>query len=140
VVSLLSESDKRAAATISGGVELSRWAAQHPPQEVAERLQAAGVAAGPMNRPDEVYDHPQLRWRNVLVDMTHPLFEMPLPAETGPATFRNSPASPQRPAPLPGADTRRVCRDVLGMTATQIDELIASGALFAAEDREGVPQ
>jgi crotonobetainyl-CoA:carnitine CoA-transferase CaiB-like acyl-CoA transferase len=140
VVSLLSESDKRAAATISGGVELSRWAAQHPPQEVAERLQAAGVAAGPMNRPDEVYDHPQLRWRNVLVDMTHPLFEMPLPAETGPAPFRNIPASPQRPAPLPGADTRRVCRDVLGMTATQIDELIASGALFAAEDREGVPQ
>jgi crotonobetainyl-CoA:carnitine CoA-transferase CaiB-like acyl-CoA transferase len=140
VVSLLSESDKRAAATISGGVELSRWAAQHPPQEVAERLQAAGVAAGPMNRPDEVYDHPQLRWRNVLVDMTHPLFEMPLPADTGPATFRNIPASPQRPAPLPGADTRRVCRDVLGMTATQIDELIASGALFAAEDREGVPQ
>jgi crotonobetainyl-CoA:carnitine CoA-transferase CaiB-like acyl-CoA transferase len=68
----------------------------------------------------------------------HPLFEVPLPAETGPAPFRNIPASPQRPAPLPGADTRGVCRDVLGMTDRQIQNLIDAGVLFAAEDRQGV--
>ncbi len=140
VVSLLSESDRRAADGVTGGAELADWAALHPPQRAAAQLQAAGVAAGPMNRPDEVYDHPQLRWRNVLADMTHPLFEFPLPAETGPAPFRNIPQSPQRPAPLPGADTRRVCRDVLGMAEGRIDELIGTGVLFAAEDREGVPQ
>ena len=90
-----------------------------------------------MYRPGEVYEHPQLRWRNVLADMAHPLFEVPLPAETGPAPFRNIPTSPQRPAPLPGADTRRVCRDVLGMTEQQTEQLIESGVLFA-EDRQGV--
>jgi crotonobetainyl-CoA:carnitine CoA-transferase CaiB-like acyl-CoA transferase len=81
-----------------------------------------------------------LRWRKVLADMTHPLFDVPLPAETGPAPFRNIPHSPQRPAPLPGADTRQVCRDLLSMTAGRIDELIGTGVLFAAEDREGVRQ
>ena len=140
VVSLLSAADRRAAAEVTGGAELTDWAGRHSPQEVAERLQAAGVAAGPMNRPDDVYDHPQLRWRKVLADMTHPLLEVPLPAETGPAPFRNIPASPQRPAPLPGADTRQVCLDALGMTAGQVEDLIATGVLFTAEDREGVPQ
>jgi crotonobetainyl-CoA:carnitine CoA-transferase CaiB-like acyl-CoA transferase len=140
VVSLLSESDRRAAADVAAGEDLTDWAAQHSPQQAAARLQAAGIAAGPMNRSDEVYEHPQLRWRKVLADMTHPLFDVPLPAETGPAPFRNIPQSPQRPAPLPGADTRQVCRDLLSMTAGRIEELIGTGVLFAAEDREGVRQ
>ena len=138
VVSITSDADRRAVAEVTGDVPLADWAARHTPAEVADRLQGAGVAAGPMYRPDDVYDHPQLRWRKVLGDMVHPLFDVPLPAETGPAPFRNIPASPQRPAPLPGADTRRVCRDVLGMTEQETEQLIASGVLFAAEDRQGV--
>lgn len=137
VVSIASDADRRALADVTGDASLGDWVAVRTPHEVAERLQAAGVAAGPMNRPDEVYDHPQLRWRNLLVDMVHPLFEVPLPAETGPAPFRNIPASPHRPAPLPGADTRRVCRDVLGMTDQDTERLIEAGVLFAAEDRQG---
>ena len=139
VVSMTSDADRRAVAGVTGGATLADWAARHTPTEVADRLQAAGVAAGPMYRPDEVYEHPQLRWRNMLVDMVHPLFEVPLPAESGPAPFRNIPASPQRPAPLPGADTRRVCRDVLGMTEQHIEQLITAGVLFGAEDRQGAP-
>ncbi len=135
VVSLCSDADRRAVAGLTS--DLAAWAAERTPLQAAELLQAAGVAAGPMNRPDEVYDHPQLRWRNVLADMTHPLLEVPLPAETGPARFRNIPPAPRRPAPLPGADTRRVCRDILGMTAERTEQLIASGVLFAAGDREG---
>ncbi len=124
---------------------LAEWAAGHTPEQVAERMQADGVSAGPMNRPEDVYDHPQLRWRNVLADMAHPLFEVPLPAETGPAPFRNIPHSPQRPAPLPGADTRSVCREVLGMDEGRIERLIDAGVVFVAEPRqeaakEGVPQ
>jgi crotonobetainyl-CoA:carnitine CoA-transferase CaiB-like acyl-CoA transferase len=136
VVSLRSERDRRAIADLIGAAALDDWAAQHTPHDVAQTLQAAGVAAGPMLRPDDVYDHPQLRWRHVLADMDHPLFEVPLPAETGPAPFRKIPPSPQRPAPLPGADTRQVCRDVLGMPAEQTEQLIAEGVLFA-EEREG---
>ena len=124
----------------SGDPGLPGWAARHTPGQVADRMQAAGVPAGPMNRPDDVYEHPQLRWRNILSDMTHPLFEVPLPAETGPAPFRNIPLSPQRPAPLPGADTRRVCREVLGLSDGRIEQLIDAGVLFAADTEKGVPQ
>lgn len=139
VVSVSSSADRRAIADLVGDSGLATWVAQRTAQDAAERLQAAGVAAGPMLRPDEVYHHPQLRWRNVLTDMVHPLFEVPLPAETGPAPFRNIPAAPHRPAPLPGADTRRVCRDVLGMTDEQTEQLVADGVLFTNEEREGIP-
>ena len=135
VVSLRTDADRDAVAAVTGGVPLADWTATRTPQEVADRLQAAGVAAGPMCRPDDVYDHPQLRWRSVLSDMTHPLFEVPLPAETGPAPFRNIPPAPQRPAPLPGEDTRRICRDVLGMDNVESERLIADGVLFVTEDR-----
>ena len=143
VVSLSSEADRRSVAGVVGAMGLAEWAAQRTPQEVAEQVQAAGVAAGPMLRPDEVYEHPQLRWRHVLTDMEHPLFEVPLPAESGPAPYRNIPVAPQRPAPLPGADTRIVCRDLLAMGTEEIERLISSGVLFGADsaDQEtGVPR
>lgn len=134
VVSITSPDDRLAIAGVIGDETLQTWVAQHTPAQAAERLQAVGVAAGPMNRPDEVYHDPQLRARRVLTDMAHPLFDVPLPAESGPAAFRNIPPSPQRPAPLPGADTRRICTDVLGMTHRDVEKLIDSGVLFAADD------
>ena len=46
-----------------------------------------------------------------------------------------------RPAPLPGADTRQVCREVLAMDDTDIEDLITNGVLFSTADAEqrGVP-
>ena len=151
VASLNGHDDRRALAAIGAGDDpdpvtaLSRWARGHSPEEVAERLQAAGIAAGPMQRADEVLADPQLTYRHVLTEMAHPCFEVTLPTEAGPASFRNIPPAPQRPAPLPGADTRRICRDVLAMSALETDRLIAAGVLFAAADdpagatREGDP-
>ncbi|WP_264991584.1 hypothetical protein, partial [Mycobacterium montefiorense] len=59
------------------------------------------------------------------------LVERPLPAETGPALFRHIPPAPQRPAPLPGQDTRELCGKLLGMSAAEIDRLISDQVLFA---------
>lgn len=110
VVSIGSESRRAAVAGVTGGAELAEWAARHTPQQVADQLQAAGVAAGPMYRPEEVYEHPQLRLRKVLADMAHPLFEVPLPAEMvrrRSATSRTRPSRRRFPARTPGWVCRR---------------------------------
>ena len=138
VVSVRSNQDRRALAEIVGDSGLGEWAAVRTPAEVAQRFQAAGVAAGPMQRADDVLGDPQLRSRHVLTDMAHPDFEVALPSESGPAVFRNIPPAPLRPAPLPGADTRRVCRDVLGLEDADTERLIDEGVLFAHAQREGV--
>ena len=139
VVSITSDADRRAVAAVIGlpataddiGGGLSAWTRTRSPDDAAELLQAAGVPAGPMHRADEVHHDPQLQLRRVLSDMAHPLFELPLLTEAGPAPYRHIPPAPQRPAPLPGADTRTICRDVLGLSADETERLIADGVLFA---------
>lgn len=137
VVSLRSDDDRHAAAGVVGGdgVEvLAQWAATRSPSDVAAALQAAGVPAGLMHRASTIREDPQLKLRKVFSDMVHPLFEHPLPTEAGPAPYRHIPPAPQNPAPLPGADSRRVCREVLGMDEATIDGLITQGVLFSTPD------
>jgi crotonobetainyl-CoA:carnitine CoA-transferase CaiB-like acyl-CoA transferase len=111
---------------------LAQYTRAQSPYHVSEMLQAAGLPAGQMNRPPDIAEDRQLAHRKLFSDMTHPLIDHPLPAETGPAPFRNIPPAPQRPAPLPGQDTRAICRTVLGMDAAETERLIADGVLFAA--------
>jgi crotonobetainyl-CoA:carnitine CoA-transferase CaiB-like acyl-CoA transferase len=113
---------------------VSAWTRERGPRQVAEALQSAGVPAGQMNRPPDVLEDPQLRERKLFSDMTHPLFDNVLPAETGPAPFRHIPPAPQRPAPLPGQDTREICLKILGMSSEQTEQLISDGVLFASTD------
>lgn len=133
VVSLTSEADREAVARVTGGADLAEWTAARSPVDVAERLQAAGVAAGPMQRADDVLTDPQLRYRAVLADMVHPFFEVPLPSEAGPAPYRHIAPAPNRPAPLPGADTWEVCTRVLGLATDRVDDLISARVLFTTE-------
>ena len=114
--------------------QVSTWTRDRSPQEVAQALQSAGVPAGQMNRPPDILEDPQLSERKLYSDMRHPLFDHPLAAETGPAPFRHIPPALQRPAPLPGQDTREICHKVLGMSSEQTDQLIHDGVLFASTD------
>lgn len=112
-------------------VELvSSWTRTRTPARVAQLLQSAGVAAGPMNRPPDLLEDQQLRDRKLFAEMVHPLIERRLPAETGPAPFTHIPPARQRPAPQPGQDTRAICRELLGMSDAEIERLITDGALF----------
>lgn len=113
--------------------EVTEWTSTLPPAEVASVLQDEGVSAGPMNRAADILADAQLRARRLFAEMKHPLFEAPLPAETGPAKFRNIGAAPMRPAPLPGEHTREICQKTLGMDADETDRLIAAGVLFSAD-------
>ena len=114
--------------------QVSAWTRDRTPPQVADALQAVGVAAGQMNRPPDILEDPQLCERKLFTDMTHPLFDNALPAETGPAPFRHIPPAPQRPAPLPGQDTREICLKILGMSSEDTEQLITDGVLFASTD------
>lgn len=114
---------------------LSAWTRTRTPVRAAELLQASGVPAGPMNRPPDILEDPQIVARRVFSDMVHPLIERPLPAETGPAPFLQIPPAPQRPAPLPGQDTRALCRDLLQLSPDETQRLIDDKVLFASGDK-----
>jgi crotonobetainyl-CoA:carnitine CoA-transferase CaiB-like acyl-CoA transferase len=98
---------------------------------LATRLQCLGVAAGPMQRGEDVLADPQVAHRGVYRAMVHPLFDVALPSETGPAPYRRIPPAELRPAPALGEHTRDICRRVLGLSPLDTERLIAAGVLFA---------
>jgi crotonobetainyl-CoA:carnitine CoA-transferase CaiB-like acyl-CoA transferase len=86
-----------------------------------------------MNRAQDVLDDPQVRLRALFTDMVHPLFDGPLPSETGPAVYLHIPPSDLRPAPLPGEHTREICQKILALDTEETERLIAAGVLFASD-------
>lgn len=113
--------------------EVTEWTTTLSPAEVATVLQDEGIPAGPMNRAADILADAQLRGRGVFAEMKHPLFDVALPAETGPARFRNIGPAPMRPAPLPGEHTREICQKTLAMDTDETDRLISDGVLFTAD-------
>ncbi|GDY59000.1 hypothetical protein SVIO_096230 [Streptomyces violaceusniger] len=119
------------------------WLATHPPREAMRLLQAAGVPAGAMQQVADYPDDPQFAARGFFARMCQPELPEPLPTEARPALARHLPDPLLGPAPRQAAHTREVCREVLGLTDAEIDELLAQGVLeeeettHAAETSDG---
>ena len=120
---------------MTGGTDVSEWTRTRDKMTVAHILQEAGIPAAPMNRAIDVLDDPQVKYRKLFTDMVHPLFDVPMPTETGPAPYTNIPPAELRPAPMPGEHTREICQRVLGLNNDDIDRLIADGVLFTHQGR-----
>ncbi len=144
VVSMLTRAHRAAVAALTDRAALpseraaliaavGQWSAGHGKDDAAEQLQRLGVPAAPMNRAADVPADPQVVFRQLYTDMVHPLLDAPIPAETAPARYRRIPRAPLRPAPMPGEQTRDICRRVLGLDPETIDDLIGDGVLFACD-------
>jgi crotonobetainyl-CoA:carnitine CoA-transferase CaiB-like acyl-CoA transferase len=107
---------------------LSEWTGLRSPEEVMIHLQAAGIPAAAMRRVNELLHDPHLTARNTFGALRHPdLAE--LPAERSPAKFSSIADPPARPAPLPGADTRAIAGELLGLDDSAIETLIGERVL-----------
>lgn len=146
VISIRTDGDRAALAAVIGREDLplertaliaavAQWTAVRDKADVTELLQRAGVPAAPMNRAIDVHDDPQVTYRKLFTDMVHPLFDAPMPTETGPAPYTRIPPAELRPAPTPGEHTREICERVLGLGTGDIDGLIAEGVLFTQAGR-----
>jgi crotonobetainyl-CoA:carnitine CoA-transferase CaiB-like acyl-CoA transferase len=135
VISLRDDDDRAALTAITGGIDVSEWTRTRDKAAIAEELQRAGVPAAPMNRAVDVLADPQITFRKVFSEMTHPLFDAPMPTETGPAPYLHIAPAELRPAPMPGEHTREICQKLLALDADETDRLIAEGVLFTHQGR-----
>jgi crotonobetainyl-CoA:carnitine CoA-transferase CaiB-like acyl-CoA transferase len=114
---------------------LAAWTSTRSPRDVATALQSAGVPAGMMERVSDLLDDPQLAHRGFFRRLQQPDLRREVVVENGPCLAERLPAPPMEPAPLYGQHTRSVCREILGMSDTEIDDLVARGVLDEATDR-----
>jgi crotonobetainyl-CoA:carnitine CoA-transferase CaiB-like acyl-CoA transferase len=104
--------------------------------EWLERLQAAGVPAGPVLDIAEMHADPQTLAREMVVETTHPIAG-PVKTIGLPVKFSETPGAVRRPAPLFGQHTREVLRDH-GFSDAEIDQMAAQGAIQMPESSKAV--
>jgi crotonobetainyl-CoA:carnitine CoA-transferase CaiB-like acyl-CoA transferase len=92
-----------------------------------ETLQAAGVAAGVVNRLSDLFADPQLIHRRVWRELPHAELER-FHYVAPPYIFSETPAE-QRPSPLLGEHNQLVYRELLGLSGGEIEQLIADGVI-----------
>jgi benzylsuccinate CoA-transferase BbsF subunit len=104
------------------------WTLQFSPEDVAEIMQQAGIAAGVVSNGEDLSKNPQLAARNFYPVLDH--------TEIGPATFSNPPfklaessVEVRKAAPCLGEHTEYICREILGLSDVEFIELLKSGAL-----------
>jgi benzylsuccinate CoA-transferase BbsF subunit len=107
---------------------LSAWTANQEPDALATRLQAFGVPAYRVGDARDVQHDPQLAARNHFWEIEHPVIGR---ATWDAPAYRLSatPAYPQRPAPLLGEHNAHVYTDLLGYSADELADLVASGVI-----------
>ncbi|HWO94704.1 MAG TPA: CoA transferase [Dehalococcoidia bacterium] len=99
------------------------------PQELAETLQARGVAAGVVAKAQDLFEDEQLQHRQLFRRLDHP--EIGSHAVLTSTFHIDGMASgPHRAAPLLGEHTHQVCRDVLGLEEEEIARYAALGVFY----------
>jgi crotonobetainyl-CoA:carnitine CoA-transferase CaiB-like acyl-CoA transferase len=103
--------------------------------EWVERLNAAGIPAGPVLSVDEVFADPQVRHLDLTRTVHHPV-DGDLDLLRHAVTLSDTPTAVRRAAAIPGADTRAVLAEV-GYDDATIEELLASGAAATGRQAAG---
>lgn len=107
---------------------VAAWTAPRSPLEVAEVLQPLGLEAVPVQDFGDVYEDPQLAFRQHFVNLVHPVMGEG-PYERNGFRLSGAPSGYGRTSPTLGQDNEQVLVGLLGMDPAEVDELARSGAL-----------
>lgn len=90
--------------------------------EWLKELTEVGIPCGPINTIDKVANHPQVKHREMIVEVPHPRLGK-VKMINSPVKLSRTPAAIRQTAPDLGQDTGRLLSRLLGMSQDEIDEL-----------------
>lgn len=108
-------------------LELEAWTKSVTVREAVDLLQAAGIAAAPVLRCDQLLDDEQLQARGLVVSIDHPV--VGARRQLGLPWRMDSFIADYRRAPLLGEHTREILIDLLGYTPAEYDKFETDGVL-----------
>jgi CoA:oxalate CoA-transferase len=91
-------------------------------------LEEAGVPCGPIHDIGQVFHNEQVRARGMIVEMEHPRAGT-LAVPNSPLRFSRTPVAVEKPAPLLGQHTDQVLGGLLGLSASELEELRREGVI-----------
>ena len=87
-----------------------------------------GIPFGAINNIEQVVNHPQVKARGALVEMNHPRAGN-VRMVGAPVRLSETPGSVRTPSPMLGEHTSEVLRDLLGLSAAEVDALRSHGVI-----------
>jgi crotonobetainyl-CoA:carnitine CoA-transferase CaiB-like acyl-CoA transferase len=82
-------------------------------QDLADKLEAVGVPAGPINNLDQVFDDPHVKHRGMQLDLPFPEAKGGrVPGVRTPIMFDGKPAASPNPAPKLGQHTAEILKEI----------------------------
>ena len=108
--------------------DIEAWTRDTHRIDVAEQLQAAGIEAVPVQDFGDVYDDPQLAHRGHFEHHTHPVLG-DTPYERNGFRLASFESGYDRAGPTLGQDNEWALRDILGLTAAEVEALQDAGAV-----------
>jgi len=107
-----------------------------PSADWLEGLMSRNVPCGPVSTIDEVFDDPQVRHRQMTVDLPHDLAaEGKVPLIANPLRFSETPVSYRNAPPTLGEHTFEVLETLLGLDEVSVAELEARGVVATGKPR-----
>lgn len=98
---------------------------QFPKAFWLEKLEAAGIASGPINEISDVFADPHVTARNMTVEVEHSL-GCPLKLVANPLRMSETPLDRYDPPPRIGQHTDELLSGLLGLGASEIEELLSA--------------
>jgi crotonobetainyl-CoA:carnitine CoA-transferase CaiB-like acyl-CoA transferase len=96
-----------------------------------ERLEAAGIASGPINEISDVFADPHVAARNMVVEVEHSLGGS-LKLVANPLRMSETPLNRYEPPPRLGQHTDELLSGVLGLDVSEIEELVCAKVVARA--------
>jgi CoA:oxalate CoA-transferase len=96
--------------------------------EWLKEFEAVQIACGPVNTVDMVAEDPQVKVRDMFINVHHPIAG-DIKLVNTPIKYSRTPCRPEKPSPDLGENNEEVLRGILGMTQPEIDELKQSGII-----------
>ncbi|MFC2039336.1 CaiB/BaiF CoA transferase family protein [Chloroflexota bacterium] len=101
---------------------LGAWVAQQTTAELVKRLNEAGVPCGRLNTIPEVFSEPQVRAREMIVELDHPGLGL-VPLLGNAIKLSETPAEIRSPAPMVGEHNEEIYASLLSLTDEQLAQL-----------------
>ena len=93
-----------------------------------ETLPKAGVPCSVINNIEQVFDHPQVKARNMQIELEHPIAGK-VPGVANPIKFSESDIEYRSAPPVHGADTDSVLSELMGYSDADLERFRGSGVI-----------
>jgi crotonobetainyl-CoA:carnitine CoA-transferase CaiB-like acyl-CoA transferase len=107
---------------------IQQWTGARAKAEVVRALTAVGVPAAPVNNVAEMVADPQVRAREMFVEIDHPVYG-PLTTTGTPLKLSETPGRVRWLAPMPGEHNEEVFAGVLGHSPEELERWRAEGVI-----------